>query len=131
MSRDDSETKGGGSRLVSWVKSVPLVAATDPRIEALIFSYRTDVILPRSMRKESLQPALAFFSLSDLQKRSYYVCVFRVLAIFFNASNIFNIAHMTSSLRRVGMTDRPSMCGGAGTPAISRNVGARSMLRTG
>lgn len=26
--------------------------------------------------------------------------------------------------------ERPSMCGGASTPAMSRNVGARSMLRT-
>lgn len=33
------------------------------------------------------------------------------------------------SCRRRRM-ERPSMCGGASTPAMSRNVGARSMLRT-
>ena len=59
------------------------------------------------MRKESLQPALASFSLSDLQKRCYYVCVFRVLAIFFNASNNQYCSH--DVIFEEGWHDRPSV----------------------
>ena len=108
MSRDDSETKGGGSRLVSWVKAVPLVAATDPRIEALIFSYRTDVILPRSMRKESLQPALAFFSLSDLQKALLLRLCFQSSGYIFQRLKYFQYCSHDVIFEE-GWHDRPSV----------------------
>ena len=49
--------------LVALLRADPI---PPPLMESLIFSYRTDVILPRSIKNESLQPDLASLSFSDL-----------------------------------------------------------------
>ena len=106
--------------------------------EFRILLYRSVVIFPRSIKNESLQ--LLFISFCSFvlntKNKEVYKWIFQSLAtITLGLLKTYFRFHESSynsfSLKTVGRKDFPSMWLGISMFAISKNVGARSIFRTG